>query len=99
MQKLTKVNIGGREYSLRGEDEQLIYNAASEVNLQLDEIKGKTNEPQVIQSVLAALNIAEKYYTNKKQIEIDLKFLTNEIDNMNKVLSEPLNLAKQSINT
>jgi len=94
MQKLIRVNIGGKDYSLRGDDEEIIQNAASEVNQQLEEIKGKTNEPIATQSLLAALNIAEKYCSNKKQADIDSGYLISELDNMVNILSDPLNKAK-----
>jgi cell division protein ZapA (FtsZ GTPase activity inhibitor) len=93
MQKAIKVNIAGREYSLRGEDEELIKSAAAEVNIQLDNLKGKTKETVTTLPLLAALNIAEKYYINKKQQEIDINFLAKELNEMINYLSKPSDLA------
>ncbi len=93
MQKAIKVNIGGREYSLRGEDEDIIKSAAKEVNTQLDNLIGKTKETASTLPLLAALNIAEKYYINKKQYEIDIDFLARELNEMIDYLSKPAELA------
>ena len=90
MQNAIKVNIGGREYSLRGQDEDIIKQAAKEVNTQLDNLKGKTKESATTLPLLAALNIAEKYYIKKKQHEIDINFLANEINEMVNYLSKPV---------
>jgi len=93
MQKTIKVNIGGKEYSLRGEDEELIKKAADEVNIQLDNLKGIKKESASTLPMLAALNIAEKYYINKKQQEIDINFLAKELNEMINYLSKPSDLA------
>lgn len=90
MQNTIKVNIGGREYSLHGEDEELIQKAAEEVNIQLDNLKGKIKEGATTLPLLAALNIAEKYYVNKKQYEIDNNFLANELNEMINYLNKPV---------
>jgi cell division protein ZapA (FtsZ GTPase activity inhibitor) len=90
MQKTIKVIIGEREYSLRGEDIDLIKSAATEVNSQLEILKGKTNEPVSNLSLMAALNIAEKYYSVQKQSEIDLSFLTTELESMAAYLKKPV---------
>ncbi len=90
MQKTIKVIIGEREYSLRGEDIDLIQSAATEVNSQLEALKGKSNEPVANLSLMAALNIAEKYYSVQKQSEIDLSFLTSELASMAAYLKKPI---------
>ena len=90
MQKTIKVIIGEREYSLRGEDIDLIKSAATEVNSQLEALKGKSNEPVANLSLMAALNIAEKYYSVQKQSAIDLSYLTSELDSMVAYLKKPV---------
>ena len=90
MQKSIKVNIAGKEYSLRGENEDIIYQAANEVNSQLEILRGKSGESLSGLSMLAALNIAEKYYSDKKQKDVDLNFLSNEIKQMVDYLSKPV---------
>ena len=90
MQKTIKVLIGEREYSLRGEDIDLIKSAATEVNEQLELLRSKSSEPVSNLSLMAALNIAEKYYSVQKQSEIDLSFLTNELESMALFLRKPI---------
>ena len=90
MQKSIKVNIAGKEYSLRGENEDIIYQAANEVNSQLEILRGKSGESLSGLSMLAALNIAEKYYSDKKQKDVDLNFLSNEIKQMVDYLGKPV---------
>lgn len=82
MQKSIKVKIADMDYSLRGENEELIRSAAREVNKQLDNLKGKTNESPVNLSLLAALNIAEKYCSVENQAKIDLNYLIGELEQM-----------------
>lgn len=89
MQKTIKVNIGGKEYSLRGENEEITALAAEEVNKQLKDLQSKLNEPIPTLSLLTALNIAEKYYTNKKQMEVDTKYLAEQLSEMVKFLNNP----------
>ncbi len=93
MQKTIKVNIGGKEYSLRGEDEELIKKAADEVNIQLDNLKGIKKESASTLPMLAALNIAAKYHINKKQTDIDIKYLAQELNAMTEFLSKPVEAA------
>lgn len=97
MQKLIRVNIGGREYSLRGDDEEIINKAAEEVNKQLESIKGTVNEPPAIQSLLVALNIAEQHFTSQKQKETDFSFLNKELDTMYDYMALPLLKAQKSL--
>lgn len=82
MQKSIKVKIADMDYSLRGENEELIRSAAREVNKQLDNLKGKTNESPVNLSLLAALNIAEKYCSVENQAKVDLNYLIGELEQM-----------------
>jgi len=89
MQKSIKVKIADMEYSLLGENEELIRSAASEVNKQLDNLRGKTNESPINLSLLAALNIAEKYCSIENQAKIDLNYLIGELEQMAKYLKTP----------
>lgn len=90
MQKSIKVNIAGKEYSLRGENEEIINKAVNEVNSQLESLKGKSGETISGLSLLAALNIAEKYYSDKNQMDIDIAYLSNEIRQMVDYLNKPV---------
>jgi len=56
-----RLTIGGREYSLLGEDEKLTRQAATKVNETLDNIAGSHSDiADKTLMVLAALNLAEE---------------------------------------
>ncbi len=90
--KTIKINISGREYSLLGDDETSIRNAADEVNRQIRELK-KINkeEPATTINVLAALNIAEKYYDFHKQNGDSKKEIVSELKKMTDFLKSNIN--------
>ncbi|MCX6152941.1 MAG: cell division protein ZapA [Candidatus Kapabacteria bacterium] len=93
-----KVNIGGIEYPLVGDDPELIQSAAAEVDEQVSLLrKTLTNEPMTTLSILAALNIAEKNYVLKKQNNENRTYLSNEINKMNDYLNQSLNLNQKGI--
>ena len=99
MTKHIKVRIAGKEYSLKGENEEILKMAADEVVTQYDEIQSiKSNQPLSTISLLTALNIAEKYSINAKQSEIDTNYIVNEMDKMIEYLSQPVIKAKNIIN-
>lgn len=86
-----KVTIAGREYSLLGEDEAVIKNAANEVNKQIEELKNlNEDEPSSTITILAALNIAEKFYKNRHQIEVDQEYIVSELQKMSEFLESKL---------
>jgi cell division protein ZapA (FtsZ GTPase activity inhibitor) len=86
-----KVNIAGREYSLIGDDEILIKNAANEVNQLFKELKKQNeDEPSSTISILAALNIAEKYYKNRRQFDTDRDYIIKEVSKMAEFLKSNL---------
>ena len=93
MQKTIKVNIGGHEYSLRGEDEELIEKAAGEVSNQLKKLQGIKKESASTLPMLAALNIAAKYHIIKKQNNIDINFLVGQLNEMTDYLNKPVETA------
>ena len=91
MAKKIKVNIGGIEYPLVGEDVDLIQAAASEVDEQVSLLrKSLTNEPMTTLSILAALNIAEKNINYQKQISDSSNELVSEINKMTDFLKKTL---------
>ncbi len=87
-----KVTIGGREYSLYGDDESTIKESAQIVDEQLREIK-KNNENESINTltILAALNIAEKFNKNRQQLNVDYDYLMIELNKMAEFLKSYLN--------
>jgi len=89
MAKPIKIVIGGREYSLKVEDEELIKNASEELNKQISDLELKYREENKITiTTLAALNIAEKYSKEKSLQEISGRFIINEISKMANFLNE-----------
>jgi cell division protein ZapA (FtsZ GTPase activity inhibitor) len=91
MPKSFEVNIGGRSYSLRGENESSVRNAAGLVDSHINRIKHRYRElPAPTLNVLAAVNIAEELYETKGQCDADREYLGNEIDKMTNYLSESL---------
>jgi len=83
MLKSIRVKIGGKEYTLRGEDEQKILTAADEVNTQLELLRGSLNDQSsATHAIVAALNIAEKNYEQNQNITNDLSQLVQELERM-----------------
>lgn len=86
------VTIDGKEYKLRGEDEDLIQKAAHEVNEQLEMLKKKSRDdwPATTLPVLAALNIAERELEQRRKNENDINYFSNELDKMAEKLESAL---------
>lgn len=87
MAKSIKVNIGGKEYSLRGDNEKLIFTLANEVNEQLDALGSRHGEESAATlSTLAALNLAEKAYLEKIQKANNETYILDELHKMTSYL-------------
>ena len=83
MSKTVRVKIGGKEYSLRGDDEQKLLAAAREVDTQFLELRGQLQDQSTsTMAVVAALNIAEQQYETKQQAVADADYLTAELIKM-----------------
>lgn len=93
MFKSITVTIDGKEYRLRGRDEDIVRSAAEEVNEQLDLIKIKSSDdwPATTLPVLAALNIAERELELKKKSNQEINFLIEELNKMADFLESSLN--------
>jgi len=83
MSQTVRVLIGGKEFSLKGEDNHTIQKVASLVNEQLEEA-GKKHPGKLdsVLAVLAALNIAESNCKLQQQNEINQNYLVDELDKM-----------------
>jgi cell division protein ZapA (FtsZ GTPase activity inhibitor) len=91
MSKSVKIVIGGKDYSLKGDDESVIRIAANEVNKEISFLeKNFPEESPATISVLTALNLAEKNIAGKKQKEVDESFLIEQINKMSDYLSKVL---------
>jgi cell division protein ZapA (FtsZ GTPase activity inhibitor) len=75
-----KAKILGQEYTLKGENEEIIRSAVNEVEEQLRNFMEKYKDESV-QTIftLAAINIAEKLKYHEMKNKADIDFLTEEI--------------------
>ncbi len=93
MAKTIDVVIGGKHFSLIGEDEQLIRNAAKLVDKQVTEMEQKHRTlPFNTVSVLAALNIAGQNQQNEKQKDVDTQYLIDQLNKMSEKLDNSIDL-------
>lgn len=71
-----KVTIGGKEFSLRGDDEEKLIRAAKEVDDQIKALQsGMLDQSTQMHAIVAALNLAEQKYmlkSNCKKIQFCL---------------------------
>lgn len=92
MIKTLKVNIAGKEYNLKGENETILISAAELVEQKINDLKMQyQGEPISTISVLAALNIAEQFFTNKSQFESEKEYFLNELNKMADFINNNLN--------
>lgn len=87
MSKAIRVTIGGKDLTLRGNDEEKIKKSVREVNLQVQHLQQTLREQSTpTLMVLAALNIAEKYLDVQEQSSKDVVFVSDELDKMTQYL-------------
>ena len=83
-----RVVIGGREYSLRVEDESFVKQSAEELNWQIQEIENKyKDESSITITTLASLNLVEKKSKEVKKQEKNKLFVLSEINKMTEFLN------------
>ena len=84
MTKTIKVNLGGTDYTLTGEDEELMRNAADLVNSNIKEIKTayKTELPLATVQALVSLNFAENEILSKLKNKSENKLLAEQLTKM-----------------
>ncbi len=83
--------IGGKEYNLKSSNDKLLQLTADMVNNEISKVQEKMpNESTITVTVLAALNIAEKYHQSKEQSNIDKDFLREELQKMAEKLEQTL---------
>ncbi|MFM7157390.1 MAG: cell division protein ZapA [Bacteroidota bacterium] len=84
-----KVTIGGKEFSLRGDDEEKLIRAAKEVDDQIKALQaGMMDQSTQMQAIVAALNLAEQKINAMEQLEKDSSILASELENMAVFLKE-----------
>jgi cell division protein ZapA (FtsZ GTPase activity inhibitor) len=86
-----KVTIGGKEFSLRGDDEEKLIRAAKEVDDQIKALQsGMLDQSTQMQAIVAALNLAEQKLQAEEQLQKDTVLLASELENMAVFLKQQL---------
>jgi cell division protein ZapA (FtsZ GTPase activity inhibitor) len=86
-----KVTIGGKEFTLRGDDEQKLVRAAKEVDDQIRALQsGMMDQSTQMQAIVAALNLAEQKISAEETLEKESLLLSSELENMVTFLREQL---------
>lgn len=92
MLKSIRVKIGGKEYTLRGEDEQKLISASAEVDAGIaDARQSMTDQSTTTHAVFAALNIAESKYEHMQLQQRDTALVIAELNRMTEYLEHQLN--------
>ncbi|MES2767066.1 MAG: cell division protein ZapA [Bacteroidota bacterium] len=92
--KTIQVNIAGRNYTLRGDDETQVRQSAHEVDSQIRQIQQKLNEQSTSTlSILAALNLAERFHESQRQTQTDTEYIVSEIEKMAEFLHKCCNIS------
>lgn len=91
MDKNIRVGIRGKEYSLKGSNENTILSVANEVDSEMKKIDNSyPNQKEETIAVLAALNIAEQKIEIENQKMMDDEYLISELNKMSEKLSKSL---------
>lgn len=92
MNSSVKINIGGQDFHLKSDNEEILKKAADEVNYQISEIqkRSKTELSPSTKSVLAALNIAESNVKLSRSFESEHNMMLSEMNRMIEVLENAL---------
>lgn len=93
MASSVKVFIGGKEYSLAGENPEMIKQTASIVNKQVEQIVSTTGDlpDKSLSFMLAALNIAESNISSSNHISNSTEYLMKELKKMEQELFSAIN--------
>lgn len=83
MSKAIRVTLGGKDLTLRGDDEESIKKSVREVNLQIQTLSQSFREQSTpTLSLLAALNLAERCLNAEEGRDRDVRFLLSELEKM-----------------
>ncbi len=87
MSKAIRVTLGGKDLTLRGDNEESMKKSVREVNLQIQTLQQSLREQGTSTlSLLAALNLAERCLTAEEGRTADLQFVTSELARMAELL-------------
>ena len=91
MAKPVKIVIGDKEYSLRGENEELIKKTADELNRHIYDLESKyKSESKITITTLAALNMVEDSIKAIEKQEINQRYAINEINKMSEFFNNKI---------
>ncbi|GBD07740.1 hypothetical protein HRbin21_01573 [bacterium HR21] len=83
MERSIRVTIAGREYVLRGDDEQALLRSAREVDAQWQRLQAQLPEQSTTtMAILVALNLAEQYHEARAHSEGQMRTLREALDRM-----------------
>lgn len=87
--KSVKVKIGDEEYSLLGEDEELIIRSAEEANRLIEEFKEKYSDlPILTITTLALVNVIETLELERIRFEDEKMKFSDELNKMKSYLEQ-----------
>lgn len=91
MSNQVKVSIGGKEFTLRGENEFKIKHCAQEVDQQLKTLQGTLNDQSTqTLSLVAALNLAEQKFELQEHVYQAQNRLISEIEKMTAFINQSI---------
>ncbi len=83
MTRSVRVTIAGRDYILRGEDEEKILRSAREVDGQWQQLQAHVSEHSTTtMAILVALNLADQYHELRTQSDVDTRYVRDSIERM-----------------
>ncbi len=83
MERSIRVTIAGREYVLRGEDEEALLRSAREVESQWQRLRAQVPEQSTTtMAILVALNLAEQYHAVRAQSQSAARGVREELERM-----------------
>ena len=92
MSKAIRVTLGGKDLTLRGDDEESIKKSVREVNIQIQELQQSMREQSTpTLSLLAALNLAERCLGAEEGRTQDVQWMTDELEKMTSYLERAWN--------
>ncbi|MFM8770720.1 MAG: cell division protein ZapA [Candidatus Kapaibacterium sp.] len=87
MSKAIRVTIAGKDLTLRGDNEEKIKQSVREVNVQFQHLQQTLREQSTpTLTVLAALNVAERFVEAREQRQQDVRFVAEELESMTRYL-------------
>jgi cell division protein ZapA (FtsZ GTPase activity inhibitor) len=92
-QKVHKVNIGGIEYRLTSDNEQLLRKSVDLVNRELDDLQAQSDVKLPIAQlyVLLSLNLAEKLIAMEESIGSEKDIFSSELVKMKEFIENSIN--------